>query len=174
MSTSTPRRPGFRERVRLDEALGELRDGDIRYLTMRPDVLMGLFAALPPRERAMAFEALAQSTLTHGGRSVQAYRDAGANDADELLRVMTETSAQLGWGRWSFARADEGTSLQLTIRNSPFAKGYGKSDTPVCHAARGIFTALAPVVMGGDVSVTETRCAAQDGGDTCHLVMRPL
>lgn len=173
MSTPTPR-PSFRERVKADEVQGEHRDGDIRYLIMRPDVLMGLFAALPPTERGNALEALARSAQTYGGRSVQAYRDAGADDASELLRVMVETSAQLGWGRWSFAYEDEGKSLQLTIRNSPFAKGYGKSDTPVCHAARGIFTALAPVVMGGDVSVIESRCAAQDGGDTCHLQMRSL
>lgn len=162
----------LRERLTLDEAKGEYRDGSIRYLIMRPDVLMGMFAVLPTERREEALEALAQSALAFGGRSVKAYRDAGANDANELLRVIAETSSQLGWGRWTFSDGEDGRSLQLAIRNSPFAAGFGKSKTPVCHAVRGIFSALAPVVFGEQISVEETSCAAQGDSDSCHFLMR--
>ncbi len=172
-SVSRPRRTNFRERLELDEANGEYRDGAIRYVVMRPDVLMGAFAGMPDELRAQALEALARSALEFGGRSVQAYRDAGAHDANELLRVMTETSAQLGWGVWSFSH-DDPRILHLSVRNSPFAAGYGSSSEPVCHAIRGIFTALAPVVLGDRVGVHETCCAAQGGGDRCHFLMRLL
>jgi predicted hydrocarbon binding protein len=155
-----------------DQATGEWRDGPIRYLVMRPDVLMGAFAALPSPQRLAALEALADSARSFGGRSVQAYRDAGANDAQQLLRVMAATSRQLGWGQWSFEYADDRRSLHLTVRNSPFAAGFGASHSPVCHAVRGIFAALAPVVLGQEVAVAEDACAAQDTGEVCRFSMR--
>ena len=164
----------LRDRLVLDETCGEYRDNEIRYLVIRPDVLMGAFAALPPQIRREALEAFALSALKFGGRSVQAYRDAGAGEASELLRLISENSAQLGWGLWSFNYGDDVRSLQLTVRNSPFVAGFGVSKLPVCHPIRGIFTSLAPFVFGEQVEVQETVCAAESGGDTCHFFMRLL
>jgi predicted hydrocarbon binding protein len=168
------RSTGFRERLQLDEAQGEYRDGAIRYLLMRPDVLMGAFADLPEAARDLALDALGRAALRFGGRSVQAYREAGAHDPTALLDVISQTSPQLGWGRWRFAYEEDRRTLKLTVRNSPFAAGYGRSPVPVCHAVRGIFTALAPVVLGDAVSVEETCCVSRDGGDHCHFVMRSI
>ncbi len=52
---------GLRGRLVFDEGCGEYRDGAARYLMMRADVLMGLFAALPEAGRLPALQALGLS-----------------------------------------------------------------------------------------------------------------
>jgi len=84
--------PMFRERMMWDEDRGEIRDGDIRYMLIRPDALMGLFKGLPDAERERALLALQSSIFEHGGRSAQTYQVMGADDAARLLAVIENTS----------------------------------------------------------------------------------
>lgn len=49
--------PPFRDRVTWHPDHGEIRDGDIRYMMIRPDALMGIFSRLPPDMRAEALDA---------------------------------------------------------------------------------------------------------------------
>jgi len=159
--------PGFRERLAWDPARGELRDGDVRYLIIRGDTLMGLFRALPERERAAALEALERSVVEHGRRSAQRYQAMGAAEARALLGVIEATAPQLGWGVWRFTEISE-RGLVLEVRNSPFAAGYGASATPVCHAIAGMLRAVGALALGGEVRVAEEQCGAQ-GHSHCRL-----
>jgi uncharacterized protein len=59
----------FRQRLTFELAMGELRDGDTRYLILRADSLMGLFKRLPGPARTDAFEAFAASVTVHRARS---------------------------------------------------------------------------------------------------------
>ena len=157
----------FWERLRLDEASGAIYDGDRRYLMMRPDVLMGLLHALPPREQAMVLIALAASAREQGGRSVSAYQHEGGNR--QLQQTMIDGAAALGWGKWRIAEHDEG--MQLEVDNSPFAHGYGPAGHPVCAPIAGIFESLAEKLLCQKVTVEELDCAAQHGG-SCRFVAR--
>ena len=147
--------------MRHDPALGELRDGDIRYLLIRHDSLMGLFTRLPEAARSQALAALADSVAEHGGRSAARYR---AEDPEKLLVTIASKASQLGWGRWTFER--QGDSIVLTVENSPFACGFGKADVPVCAAITGMLRAAAALALGGQVHAEEISCAAA-GAATC-------
>lgn len=157
--------PDFRDRVILDEAQGEYRDGGVRYLMLRADTLMGLFAELPEPARSEALAAFARSVARFGGRSARAYQAAGAADPDALLRTIAATAPQLGWGVWELRR--EGDGLTLAVRNSPFATGTGRCCAPIA----GMLQAVGGIVLQADVVAQETDCAAT-GAVCCRFTAR--
>ena len=156
---------GLRSRLVFDEERGEYRDGAARYLMMRADVLMGLFAALPEAGRLPALQALGRSAEAFGGGSGLAYRTAGARDPATLMHTMAATAAGLGWGRWRFTA--DGSAILVEVANSPFAAGAGRSAHPVCHAVCGILGAMGTAVLGGPAEATETSCAACGDAAAC-------
>ena len=149
----------FRDRLVIDEEKGELRDGAARYLMIRDDSLMGMFRALPEAARAEAFAALARSIVEYGSKSAASYQAMGAQARDELLAVITATSPQIGWGRWTILAADD-DRLEIEVANSPFVTGYGASDKPVCAAIAGMVEALGGLVLGRGARAEEISCAA--------------
>ncbi len=152
------------ERLECDAAEGELRDGGTRYLLVRHDSLMGMFARLPAEARRTALAALAESVAEHGARSAERYASELAGGREQLLTVIEATAPQLGWGRWRFER-HEG-EIGLEVDNSPFAEGYGRSSEPVCAAIVGMLRAVAGLVLGAGATAEEHRCAAA-GGASC-------
>jgi predicted hydrocarbon binding protein len=152
--------PAFRARLEWDLARGELRDGEVRYLLIRDDTLMGLFRNLAEPARTAALEALGRSVVEHGRRSAQRYQGMGAAGARALLGVIEATAPQLGWGVWRFTDVSD-AALALEVENSPFAAGYGPSSTPVCHAIAGMLGAVGALALGGEVRAAEHACAAQ-------------
>jgi predicted hydrocarbon binding protein len=160
----------FLDRLKFDLDAGAHYDGDIRYMMIRGDTLMGLFARLPEPARQQALAALTESTFEFGSKSAAKYRAAGAADPAALLDVIVETAPQLGWGKWNFAEraADR---LVLEVRNSPFAHGYGASPVPVCAPIAGMLRAVSSMVLGGATATEETTCAAQSG-DVCRFTAR--
>lgn len=161
-----PQRRRFLNRLAFDPEAGTLRDGEIRYLMIRDDTLMGLFKHLPEPARTAAFTALAESTFEFGSRSAAKYRASGAAGA-ALLDVIVETAPQLGWGVWSFTeRATD--RLTLEVRNSPFVSGHGPSAVPVCAPIAGMLRAVSGMVLDCPTAVAESACAAQ-GGVVCRF-----
>lgn len=156
----------FRERLIYDAEHGEYRDGDIRYMMIRPDALMGMIAELPKDVRPLALEAFVRAIHRFGQRSARSYQAAGAADAAALLRVIEQTAPQLGWGCWRLERALDG--LTLTVENSPFATGAGRSPYPVCAPIRGMLAAVGELAMGEPVAVSETACVAI-GAPSCRF-----
>jgi FAD/FMN-containing dehydrogenase/predicted hydrocarbon binding protein len=153
-----------------DAAKGEYRDGDIRYMFIRNDALMGLFAELAPEQRLPALAALARSIRRFGGKSVAAYRESGSATPERMLETIEETAPQLGWGSWTFAH--EGDAIVLAIANSPFAAAARPSAHPVCHAVVGMLTALGPVLFDAEAEAVEECCAASGGGAQCRFRVR--
>lgn len=158
----------FWDRIRIDESAGTIVDDDRRYLLMRPDVLMGMLRELPAGLHGTVLSALAASAHRNGGKSVTAYLESVG--PERLQQSVIDGAAAFGWGRWRITERDGNTELE--VENSPFAAGYGPSALPVCAPVNGIFHSLACALTGGDVHVTETRCAAQ-GGTHCHFIARP-
>lgn len=146
------------ERLRFDTAQGEVLDGDRRYVLLRADVLMGLFARLPEAERVRALGAFGASAFEHGGASVRAYARTVPGDASALFRTVGEGAASLGWGAW---RYELGASTgRLHVHNSPFARFSPASTTPCCAPIAGIFRAVCEQTWGHAVTVEELQCAA--------------
>ena len=144
-----------------DAARGELSEGSARYLLIRHDSLMGLFQRLPEPVRSEALSAFADSVAEHGGRSAKNYR---AEDPEHLLTNVAAKASRLGWGSWTFAR--EGESIVLTVQNSPFARGFGGAQRPVCAPIAGMLQAVASLALGAEATVGETSCATT-GGAAC-------
>jgi predicted hydrocarbon binding protein len=160
----------FRQRLKFDPALGELRDGDTRYVMLREDSLMGLFKRLAEPERKDALEALAASVTECGARSAASYLG-GDRDAGALLATIAATAPQLGWGVWLFSRGEAG-ELQLEVRNSPFASGYGPSPQAVCAPITGMLSAVASIAFAAPAQAEEFLCASA-GGTVCRFRAAP-
>lgn len=177
MSDTEPN--GFRARLEFDPARGEYRDGDIRYMMIRPDALMGMIAELPAETRPLVLEAFARAIRRFGGRSARAYQDRGAADPASLLAVIAATAPELGWGRWDIAQPADGQSadgqladgLDVTVQNSPFPAGAGAVGHPVCAPIRGMLSAVGEFALGAPVTVAETDCAAA-GAPCCRFAVR--
>ncbi len=164
--------PGFRDRLHFDSARGEYRDGAIRYLMLRPDALMGIFAELPEPMRPALLAAMARSITRAGGQSARAYQAAGAADPVTLARTIEVTAPELGWGVWSLTLTP--AALDLTVANSPFAAGHGPAATPVCAPILGMLGAIGPMILGHPIQAAETECAAVTGGDRCRFYVGVL
>jgi predicted hydrocarbon binding protein len=161
------------ERLVYDTAHGAVLDADRRYVLLRADVLMGLFANLDGAARAEALAAFGRSVRTHGAGSVRAYRDAAG--ADALPSMMEGAAASLGWGRWSFDAArlhDASPSLALAVENSPFAAHAPSPAGRACHAITGMLEALGEALWSGPTDASEIQCAAC-GGAHCRFVVAP-
>lgn len=155
----------FKERLSHDEAMGQWMDQSRRYMLIRPEALMGIFRNLPENSRDAALHALKASIAEQGGDSARAYVAMGGS-GEALLSTITETAPMLGWGRWTIVR--NGQTLRLDVENSPFAKGFGPSSRPVCHAVAGMLEAVSGLVLGAPVTASETACAAT-GAPRCEF-----
>lgn len=161
------------DRMAWDTTSGKILDSGRRYVMLRTDVLMGIFRALPDAQRHQALQAFADSVEQSGGQSARAYFQSLNYDARQLLDTMQAYSAELGWGKWTFI-AGESNTLELTVKNSPFAEGFGASPCPVCHPITGMLKTVGMLVADGPVHVEETHCAAQGLSDQCKFHIRPL
>jgi len=149
-----------------DTANGAVLDATRRYVLLRADVLMGVFAELPASAGDAALRAFGRSVATHGADSLRAYAAEVGVDATSLQRTVESAAASLGWGRWTLAR--DGATLGLEVRNSPFAAAAAPSPRPVCAAIAGMLEALAAIVLGAGASARETACAAS-GAPCCRF-----
>lgn len=162
----------FHQRLNIIPEKGELRDGAIRYLMMRPDVLMGMFARMSDAARDEALSALTASVVENGGKSVKAYRDSGAVDPTAMMAIITDISGELGWGVWSFDTISP-ERIDITVANSPFADGIGHSDKPICAPITGMLTAVGPLLLNCEaVEVVEVVCRAQTRQGPCRFTLK--
>jgi len=161
----------FRDRLAFDLDKGELRDGELRYLLLRADALMGMFKGLPEAARQAALASLGRSVLTHGGDSARTYLRRSGADPKALRGIISTTAPQLGWGLWRFG-PDEPDQLTLEVRNSPFVAGYGASEHALCAPIAGMLEAVSGLVLGAPAIAEETVCAAVTGEDVCRFVAK--
>jgi predicted hydrocarbon binding protein len=143
------------------------RDGEIRYLRLRADTLMGMFRQLPQPARAQAFAALVRSAAEHGGDSARHYLETGTGDAAALLGTIEKTAAEFGWGSWRFG-VRSAARLALEVTDSPFAAGYGAADMEVCAPITGMLQAVARLALGGACEAREIECCAR-GAASCRF-----
>ncbi|MBF7011718.1 4-vinyl reductase [Novosphingobium resinovorum] len=158
--------PPFRDRLDWRAVPGQVVDGAIRYMLIRPDALMGAIMRLSPGAQAEMLAALHASVLDFGGRSAGTYNKTASRP---LVEVVAQTAPDLGWGLWTIAH--EADAIRVTVEDSPFAAPLTGAAQPVCTAMTGMLSAVGTIMSGSPVTATETRCAAQHGGTTCHFAI---
>jgi predicted hydrocarbon binding protein len=150
--------PPLHERLQFDTSRGQVLDADRRYVLMRADVLMGMFAFLPPLASRQALEALARSVCTHGSDSVRAYADPADPDSLRLFDAVAQGASSLGWGVWEFELGER--SCRLQVRNSPFAAAFRKMRSPACAPIAGMLQAVCSHAWKKDCVALEVECSA--------------
>jgi predicted hydrocarbon binding protein len=140
---------------------GSIRHGDIRYVLIRADGLMGAFNG----DGSERLQDLSESVYLHGRHSLARYYADCGGDIEATIKAIESRAAQMGWGRWKIVRSHP-QRLTLTVDNSPFA--IGRSVHPQCAPAAGMFRAVAELALGGPVYLLETRCVAC-GAQTCEF-----
>ena len=152
---------------------GTIAEGNIRYVMLRPDVLMGAARHLGPNREGEFLAALEASAFAHAQASFVAYRDAGRFGSADFLDSAGKVAADLGWGRWRVSTEPDG-ARSVHVENSPFAHGYGPSARPVCGLITGVLRAIALVGYGQSVAVEEVVCVAQGAKECCfRLALTP-
>lgn len=154
--------PDFKDRLVFDTGAGQILDATRRYLLVRADTFMGLFARLPEPARAQALAALAGAVFEHGYDSARAYLATVDGDAGALLDTIAHTAPQLGWGQWQIEIVED--RIVLAVANSPFAQGYGPSTVPVCHAIAGMLKCAAELFFRSPARAEELACSSCGSG----------
>lgn len=159
--------PPLHERLQFDTARGQVLDANRRYVLVRPDVLMGMFAFLPAPASQQALAALARSVFTHGSDSVRAYADPADPASLRLFDAVAQGASSLGWGVWEFELGER--SCRLQVRNSPFAAAFRQMRSPACAPIAGMLQAVCSHAWKQDCVAVEVECSAcAAAGDAEH------
>jgi uncharacterized protein len=146
---------------------GEIADEGIRYMLLRPDVLMGLAKELPGITAGQFLGALRKVACRNVQSSFAQYRRDGRFSGSDVLDSTCRIAASLGWGSWLVTSEQDGTVI-VRVRNSPFAAGFGPSQGPVCAPIAGVLQAVAQVSQVAAAEIEEISCAAQ-GASECRF-----
>jgi uncharacterized protein len=146
---------------------GEIREDGIRYVLMRPDVLMGVAHELGGAGAKEFLGALERSAFRHVQSSFDRYQERQSLSGADFIASTCAAARKLGWGEWNTTAVSD-RSLTVEVKNSPFAAGFGSSQCPVCAAIAGILRAAAFKAYGAQSEVTELTCAAQ-GAPVCRF-----
>lgn len=146
---------------------GQIMEDGIRYVLMRPDVLMGVAHELGGGTTQAFLSALERSAFRYVQSSFDRYQEKQTLSGADFIASTCEVARKLGWGEWATTEISP-LSLTVEVKNSPFAAGFGTSQCPVCAAIAGILRAAALHAYGAQSEVTELSCAAQ-GAPVCRF-----
>lgn len=154
-----------------DPAAGTIHDDQVRYVLIRPDVLMGVARELDGVAPQRFLAALEASVFRHVQASLAGYQQNGRLEDRDALASIVPIAGSLGWGAWTVRRQPDGASI-VEVRGSPFAAGFGASPAPVCTPIRAVLRALTLASTGTESAVIEQHCCAQ-GGEVCRFHVSP-
>jgi len=152
----------------LYKADGALHAGDVRYVLVRADGLMGCFKSNLSSTSLAMYKEIENSFFRFGGKSTQQYAEILGEYPEELLSKIEEIAPQLGWGNWALSLESNERKLTLRVENSPFSAGYGQADFAVCAPVSGMLRGVAEKIFKQAVTCREYRCSAM-GGDVCEF-----
>jgi hypothetical protein len=142
---------------------------EVRYLLIRPEVLVTFQKEIEKELGGRADRILFKSGFQGGSLSSKRYREVFNFSHEEIVRFMIEMGPQIGWGRFELERFDPGNKdFSVKVHHSPFAEAYGPSRIPVCHFIRGVLTGMASVVFDKESEVNENLCLAK-GDPFCRF-----
>ena len=152
---------------RLEFETGRLMFKEVRYMFIRPEVIATLHkqleAELGPEKCA---DIMMAAGNVCGAKSSQRYKEVFGYSEQEIVEFMCRMGGEIGWGIFSLAHLDvDRGEMVIEVKDSPFAAGYGASETGVCHLIRGVMGGMGAGIFGGEVASLETACTAK--GDAC-------
>jgi len=131
-----------------NEEKGGLFFKDVRYLLIRPEVLVAFQKEIEKEVGEKASQILFKSGFQGGSLSSKRYQEVYKFSDEEIVRFMMDMGPQIGWGRLELERFDPIKKyLSLKVYHSPFAEAYELSTRPVCHFIRGVMGGLGSVVF---------------------------
>jgi len=90
----------------------------------------------------------------------------------QLVEWGVNTMSFAGWGRTEIVNYDQQNKRAiLHIRDSTFAKAYGRSEDPVDHIKRGFLAGSGCVYFNDNVDCVETKCISCGAG-VCEFVVK--
>ena len=149
-----------------DDGTGRLTLHGAPFMLIRPETLVALQRAMEVVLGPRAASCLAAGGRAGGAKATQTLDGIGPARVEALLKM----GAEIGWGEFALERLTP-AELVVTVRRSPFAETYGKSDGPVCHLTRGVLEALAAVALQRPAAMIETACVAA-GAALCRFEAR--
>lgn len=148
-----------------DSEKGGLFYREVRYLLIRPEVLVTFQKEIERELRERAGRILFQSGFQGGSLSAKKYREVFHFSNEEIIRFMVEMGPQIGWGRFELEALNlVKKEFAVKVYHSPFAEAYGSSAVPVCHFIRGVLSGMATVVFEKEIQATEVLCFAKGDG----------
>lgn len=146
---------------------GALFQGDIRYVLMRPDVVMGILRHVD--DPAAVIEAMRLSASEHAINSFNSYQQSGAVGNSDPIAHCCDMAGKLGWGSWTIVEKSANRYV-VQVVNSAFALASSDAGQPVCGFIAGVLHAVAVSDGHTGAQVEETACVAQ-GSDCCRVVI---
>lgn len=154
-----------------DPEKGGLFYKEVRYLLIRPEVLVTFQKEIEKELGEKAARILFLSGFQGGSLSAKRYREVFNFSTEQIVQFMIEMGSQIGWGRFELERFDLSNKyLSIKIYHSPFAEAYGPSTHSVCHFIRGVLGGMASVIFKREVVVRELPCLAK-GDPFCQFEM---
>lgn len=144
---------------------GALFQGDIRYVLMRPDVVMGILRHVA--DPAALVDVMRRSACEHAVNSFNSYRQSGAVGNADPVAHCCNMASQLGWGSWNIAEKSSGRYV-VEVVNSPFALAASGVGQAVCGWIAGVLQAVTVADEHPSAQVDETACVAR-GDDCCRF-----
>jgi len=142
---------------------------EVRYLLIRPEVLVTFQKEIEKELGERADRILFQSGFQGGSLSSKRYREVFNFSEEEIVRFMIEMGPQIGWGRFELERFDpDQKRLIVKVLHSPFAESYGPSASGVCHFIRGVLAGTRSEIFGDRKEGKETYCVAK-GDPFCRF-----
>lgn len=151
-----------------DPESGILTQSGIRYVLMRPDVVMGAAEHLPNPGQYLA--AISESAFENARDSFLRYRQSGALNGGDPIDHACGMAGKLGWGLWKVSE-NEPEGYTVSVYNSPFAIPANGGSEPRCGWITGVLRAVCFASHGKASQVHEASCAAQ-GHEHCTFKIR--
>jgi hypothetical protein len=160
--------------VSYDPESGTFRAEDNRLMILYTDTFVSVQKGI---ESLIGFD-------TAGMLLYEAYKEAGRISgrlylknakspikSGDTIKLALDFTRALAWGRWEASVFDK-TKALFTVRDSPIAESYGKSDRAVCHQIRGLIAGFAEYFTGQRRESVEVMCKAK-GEDHCEFLVAP-
>ena len=157
-----------------DQSLGALTYKGVRYLLIRPETITGFQQGVEGLSGKDAGESLFRGGFVGGSLSTKKYRAVFGLSNREVLEFMMKMGSEIGWGGFMLDEYDpEAGILKVSVKNSPFAESYGKSNRGVCHLIRGIVGGMGSALFGRTCTASEVNCTAM-GDEKCVFEVKIL
>ena len=93
-------------------------------------------------------------------------------NGEKFVSALRDFYAELGWGTFEIGEMKNNGTI-VRVSNSFTSRGYGKSNSPVCHFLCGYNAGIIETLSGKPMDAEETKCAAK-GDNYCEFIVKEV